>query len=810
MDIEKKIAVSIAFVLVLTAFLPLIGIGSDDSSPSLSFSGVGSGTETDPYQITNWTHMEEVGNDLSAYYLLMNDIDRTTDGYSNYASDSANGGDGWAPIGNIIAGPFEGNFDGDNYTIADYVIERNGTSYMGLFGNTNRANIHNTVIDNATVYAQDTAGSLVGRSANTSVKNCHAKNSLIKADSSNDNKIFGGLIGYSADDGDNGVIDNCSVQDSDVKGSNETGGLVGNSENPIYRSHVNSTEVVSSWNYVGGFVGNNSAYVNESYSTANVTGKGAVGGFVGINDVGGDIEHSASFGDVTGILKVGGFVGWNEQPIRKSFAKGDVKNESGENLGGFVGHNADLIYNSYATGDVTGDDDIGGFGGYAVGDSEDPSVCNNSYSIGYVEGNSNTGGFLGRKDDTYTYVEKSYFDTETSGHSSGESDGGEGYSTLTMQNIDLYDTNYWNITTVDWGEYDRNYIWNIVNDGTYPYLSFEEDFEGEDGVDGDYYLSLDSTAGGEVTDPGEASFLYSDGYVADLHTETEHGYIFDEWTGENGTVGDTSTSDTDIEILDHYNITARFRLITKLASLTPDNTTWNSTTMKAEIQELNVSQVDIHFSYRREGTSTWNDTSAESFDSAEEIQNDLWRLKPNTSYEYKIVAEWSETTLLSSEPLASTYTFESSPESFTTDNFTVELIPGDGEENVSVSQDVKLIFPASMNTSTDVFIEQYLGDTVNYGDYHWESTEYENDTIVWTHGDWSYDDTIGLTSGGYVTESGYEVENIPEEEWVFQTGSEATGGAGFFEEETCFLPWWILILILVIVMVGYYLIRRGS
>jgi len=44
-------------------------------SYALSFSGNGSGTEEDPYQITNVHELQEMNDDLSAYYILMNDID---------------------------------------------------------------------------------------------------------------------------------------------------------------------------------------------------------------------------------------------------------------------------------------------------------------------------------------------------------------------------------------------------------------------------------------------------------------------------------------------------------------------------------------------------------------------------------------------------------------------------------------------------------------------------------------------------------------------------------------------------------------
>ena len=40
-----------------------------------AFSGNGSGTEEDPFQITNVKQLQEIEDDFDAHYILMNDID---------------------------------------------------------------------------------------------------------------------------------------------------------------------------------------------------------------------------------------------------------------------------------------------------------------------------------------------------------------------------------------------------------------------------------------------------------------------------------------------------------------------------------------------------------------------------------------------------------------------------------------------------------------------------------------------------------------------------------------------------------------
>jgi len=77
------------------------------------------------------------------------------------------------------------------------------------------------------------------------------------------------------------------------------------------------------------------------------------------------------------------------------------------------------------------------------------------------------------------YVSFSFWDTVTSGQST--SDGGTGKTTVEMQGIDTFtDTETpgllepWDMIKVDNpGTRNSNYIWNIVDDETYPFLSWQ-------------------------------------------------------------------------------------------------------------------------------------------------------------------------------------------------------------------------------------------------------------------------------------------------------------------------------------------------
>jgi len=72
-------------------------------------------------------------------------------------------------------------------------------------------------------------------------------------------------------------------------------------------------------------------------------------------------------------------------------------------------------------------------------------------------------------------------------------------------------------------------------------------------------LSISSTEGGSVTEPGEGAFpLYSEGRVVDLVATPDSGYRFVEWTGNVGTIADVEDATTTITMYGTYVITANF------------------------------------------------------------------------------------------------------------------------------------------------------------------------------------------------------------------------------------------------------------
>ncbi|MBM2814287.1 MAG: hypothetical protein HW421_1049 [Ignavibacteria bacterium] len=84
-----------------------------------AFSGKGSGTKDDPYQITNVYQLQEVGKDIG-YFILMNDID---------ASETRN----WDSGRGFKPGCCISEFDGQGFIIKNLYINRPDDGCVGLF-----------------------------------------------------------------------------------------------------------------------------------------------------------------------------------------------------------------------------------------------------------------------------------------------------------------------------------------------------------------------------------------------------------------------------------------------------------------------------------------------------------------------------------------------------------------------------------------------------------------------------------------------------------------------------------------------------
>jgi len=95
-----------------------------------------------------------------------------------------------------------------------------------------------------------------------------------------------------------------------------------------------------------------------------------------------------------------------------------------------------------------------------------------------------------------------------------------------------------------------------------------------------YDLTIFSTEGGSVTEPGEGVFPYAEGAVVDLIAEADACYEFINWTGDVDTIADVYAASTNITMGAAKNVTADFALLSY--NLTADSTDGGSVTDPGE------------------------------------------------------------------------------------------------------------------------------------------------------------------------------------------------------------------------------------
>jgi hypothetical protein len=268
-----------------------------------------------------------------------------------------------------------------------------------------------------------------------------------------------------------GTVENCYAS-GNMSGYQDVGGLVGsNYEGTVTDSHSDGS--MSGSSSVGGLVGFNRHIVRNCHSAASVKGT-MVGGLVGVNYVAGTVSNSYSTGNATGDESVygygeyvGGLVAGNNGDITSSYSAGTVTGD--RYIGGLVGANSYTVNNSYSTANVTGTYCVGGLVGANSGSGVNNGIVSNSYSIGSVIGTSYVGGLVGCNEEGT--VSNSFWDIETSGQSTSAE--GIGKNTTEMQNIIIFLEAGWNIVAVALHQANPVYIWNIVNNVTYPFLSWQ-------------------------------------------------------------------------------------------------------------------------------------------------------------------------------------------------------------------------------------------------------------------------------------------------------------------------------------------------
>lgn len=289
----RKFCIILAVVLILStlAVIPIAAADVWDGRTASAYAG-GSGTQNDPWQISNGAQLQYFANQVTTsnsyagkYFILTSDIILNEGDASVWGSAAPKnsfisvGGANQDKDGNAF---FAGDFNGNGHTISGLYAVTPGKEYggVGLFSVvTSGANIHNFVLTNSYI-ASSEEGNAVG------------------------------IIAYAKPSSEVGItVDSIYCDESVyIKGVNNTGGIVGQISGSFktkatltIKNCVSAGNVSATGTWIGGIFGNGNGgivEVSNSLFIGSVTGNSFVGGIVGRNDFNTKIESCISAGSI--------------------------------------------------------------------------------------------------------------------------------------------------------------------------------------------------------------------------------------------------------------------------------------------------------------------------------------------------------------------------------------------------------------------------------------------------------------------------------------------------------------------------------
>lgn len=232
----------------------------------------GTGTVSDPYQISAPAHLDNIRLNLAAHFILLNDIDLGVAPYNVLP--------GFSPIGTFFDfndpgnAPFTGTLDGAGFTIANLLINRQSQNYVGFFGHTNGAVITGLNFSNLFVWGGLwMVGGLSGLDIGSSIENCQISGTV-----AGETRV-GGFVGWSKGT----YLDHCSF-DNQIwsREGLSMGSIIGLAEDTILAWCDGSGNILG-FSQIGGLVGEGArTLIRDSYSLCTFTTSAWTGGLIGL------------------------------------------------------------------------------------------------------------------------------------------------------------------------------------------------------------------------------------------------------------------------------------------------------------------------------------------------------------------------------------------------------------------------------------------------------------------------------------------------------------------------------------------------
>ena len=287
----------------------------------------------------------------------------------------------WTPIGTSYTLPFQGTFNGNNFTISGLKCADTSADYVGLFGCVGEGGIvKNVNVTDSYMSGSFYVGGICGCNKGGAVENCTSGCTVTGT-----GDCIGGICGSNEE---KGSVLNCHNTGKVTGTRDYTGGVCGFNKGILQESY--NIGEVSGYKYVGGVCGQSYGTVNGCYNTGEVLGEGNVGGVCGSNESSGTVNRCYNTGKVSGYNYVGGVCGYNDfsGTVNGCYNTGEV--DGNEFVGGVCGWNGDYgtVQNSYNIGTVSGDNNVGNVGGVCGGGSNSTDC----YYLSDTSGTDSNGG----------------------------------------------------------------------------------------------------------------------------------------------------------------------------------------------------------------------------------------------------------------------------------------------------------------------------------------------------------------------------------------------------------------------------------
>ena len=247
----KKRAISLLLVMMLLGVLSGCGgteaaqtnnNGTAETEVEKIFAG-GTGTTEDPWQIATVEQMDLIRNDLTAHYILIDDIDLS--GYENWTPIGAFQPLSDAPEDAEIPHPdyaFTGTFDGAGHTISNLTVSGEAPMGTGLFGCASGTETDSAFIGHFTLKDVNVSGAyLVGGAVGLQFMNCPVSDIHLVGDNHlSGMQGIGGIVGTGFD-----LISDCSAT-AEITALGDDGACAGLIAGGTTMSPIQSCEVIGS------------------------------------------------------------------------------------------------------------------------------------------------------------------------------------------------------------------------------------------------------------------------------------------------------------------------------------------------------------------------------------------------------------------------------------------------------------------------------------------------------------------------------------------------------------------------------------